>query len=69
MCGGTLELIPCSRMGHIQQLFHAYSNPGNHDTHGKNTARLAKVWMDEYQWLYYMHKPEYEVQRKPLLNG
>lgn len=49
MCGGTLETIPCSRIGHIFREFHPYSFPNDKDTHGINTVRMAKVWMDDYQ--------------------
>lgn len=56
MCGGSLETIPCSRVGHIFRSFHPYTFPGNKDTHGINTARVVEVWMDEYKELFYMHR-------------
>lgn len=59
-CGGYLETIPCSRVGHIFRNFHPYSFPGNKDTHGINTARMAKVWMDDYKRLFFKHRPELE---------
>ncbi|KAG8229526.1 hypothetical protein J437_LFUL004932 [Ladona fulva] len=57
-CGGLLETIPCSRVGHIFRSFHPYSFPGNRDTHGINTARVAHVWMDDYKRLFFMHRPD-----------
>ncbi|XP_045599382.1 polypeptide N-acetylgalactosaminyltransferase 1 isoform X1 [Procambarus clarkii] len=60
MCGGTLETIPCSRVGHIFRSFHPYTFPGNKDTHGLNTARLAETWMDSYKRLFYLYRPELE---------
>ncbi|XP_046388816.1 polypeptide N-acetylgalactosaminyltransferase 1 isoform X2 [Ischnura elegans] len=57
-CGGTLETIPCSRVGHIFRSFHPYTFPGNRDTHGINTARVAHVWMDDYKRLFFMHRPD-----------
>lgn len=32
--------------------------PDNRDTHGINTVRMAKVWMDEFIELFYMHRPD-----------
>jgi len=57
-CGGVLETIPCSRVGHIFRSFHPYTFPGNKDTHGINTARTVEVWMNEYKRLFYMHRPD-----------
>ncbi|XP_069948026.1 polypeptide N-acetylgalactosaminyltransferase 1 isoform X1 [Cherax quadricarinatus] len=75
MCGGTLETIPCSRVGHIFRSFHPYTFPGNKDTHGLNTARLAETWMDGYKRLFYLYRPELEhsdygdvSERKELRN-
>ncbi|XP_013786813.2 polypeptide N-acetylgalactosaminyltransferase 1-like [Limulus polyphemus] len=58
MCGGSLEIIPCSHVGHIFRSFHPYSFPGNKDTHGINTVRTVEVWMDEYKKYFYMHRPD-----------
>ncbi|KAG5307737.1 GALT1 acetylgalactosaminyltransferase, partial [Pseudoatta argentina] len=59
-CGGTLEIIPCSRVGHIFRNFHPYRFPNDKDTHGINTARLAFVWMDEYKRLFLLHRSEFK---------
>lgn len=59
-CGGRLETVPCSRVGHIFRDFHPYSFPDNKDTHGINTARLAHVWMDDYKRLFFMYQPGLE---------
>lgn len=59
-CGGTLEIIPCSRVGHIFRNFHPYKFPNDKDTHGINTARLAFVWMDGYNRLFLLHRSEFK---------
>lgn len=63
-CGGTLEIIPCSRVGHIFRNFHPYKFPNDKDTHGINTARLAFVWMDEYKRLFLLHRNEFKNNPK-----
>ncbi|KAL0099258.1 hypothetical protein PUN28_020083 [Cardiocondyla obscurior] len=63
-CGGTLEIIPCSRVGHIFRNFHPYKFPNDKDTHGINTARLAFVWMDEYKRLFLLHRSEFKDNPK-----
>lgn len=59
-CGGKLETVPCSRVGHIFRDFHPYTMPDNKDTHGINTARLAHVWMDDYKRLFFAYQPSLE---------
>ena len=59
MCGGRLEIVPCSRVGHI---FRKYTSPykfpdGVEKTLAKNLNRLAEVWMDEFKELYYQKRP------------
>ncbi|CAK5079740.1 unnamed protein product [Meloidogyne enterolobii] len=59
MCGGSLEIIPCSHVGHIYRNGHPYNmtGPGNNkDVHGTNSKRLAEVWMDDYKRLFYVHR-------------
>ncbi|EDW01816.1 polypeptide N-acetylgalactosaminyltransferase 1 [Drosophila grimshawi] len=57
-CGGTIETIPCSRVGHIFRDFHPYKFPNDRDTHGINTARMALVWMDEYINVFFLNRPD-----------
>ncbi len=57
MCGGTLEFIPCSHVGHIFRATHPYGFPSKtKDYHGLNSKRLAEVWMDEYKRLFYFQR-------------
>ncbi|CAB3402188.1 unnamed protein product [Caenorhabditis bovis] len=65
MCGGSIEFIPCSHVGHIFRSGHPYNMTGrnnNKDVHGTNSKRLAEVWMDDYKRLYYMHRSDLRDQ-------
>ncbi|OQV15207.1 putative N-acetylgalactosaminyltransferase 9 [Hypsibius exemplaris] len=56
MCGGVLEFIPCSRVGHISRT-HTYNFADEDRNHQVNSARLAEVWMDDYKRHFYVARP------------
>ena len=56
-CGGQLENIPCSRVGHVYRHHVPYSYP-KADATLINFKRVAEVWMDEYKEWLYDKKPE-----------
>jgi polypeptide N-acetylgalactosaminyltransferase len=53
MCGGTLEVIPCSQVGHIFRRKSPYKWRPGVNVLGKNLIRLAEVWLDEYASYFY----------------
>ena len=53
MCGGSLEIIPCSHVGHIFRKRSPYSWKSGVNVVKKNSVRLAEVWMDDYKKYYY----------------
>lgn len=51
MCGGRIEIAPCSRVGHIFRSWSPYKIGSEEINH--NAIRVAEVWMDEFKYLYY----------------
>ncbi len=48
-----MEIVPCSKVGHIYKQKNVYSYPeGVKKTLTCNTRRVAQVWLDEFQPLY-----------------
>ncbi|CAG7837131.1 unnamed protein product [Allacma fusca] len=54
MCGGRLEQVPCSRVGHIFRSKSPYKGREGVEYVKNNLIRLAKVWLDDYAQYYYM---------------
>ena len=54
MCGGSLEVHPCSHVSHIYRDSTPYSWDGDVSSIlKKNHVRVAEVWLDDYKQFYY----------------
>ncbi|XP_075968757.1 polypeptide N-acetylgalactosaminyltransferase 18-like [Anarhichas minor] len=52
-CGGSVEVLPCSRIAHIERAHKPYTV--NLTAHvRRNALRVAEVWMDQYKSHVYM---------------
>lgn len=51
-CGGSIKILPCSRVGHIFRKRRPYGSTDGSNTMLKNSLRLAYVWMDNYKDIY-----------------
>ncbi|KAH8420919.1 hypothetical protein KR222_009465, partial [Zaprionus bogoriensis] len=72
LCGGQIEIVPCSRIGHIFRPRHAFEFPPQFDqqldtaqaTYLRNSKIIAESWLDEYKYLFYSLRPA--AKRIPL---
>ncbi|KAL5247467.1 hypothetical protein ACHWQZ_G019370 [Mnemiopsis leidyi] len=70
MCGGRLEIVPCSRVGHIFRLKNPVSFPGGtSNTVNRNNKRLAEVWMDEFKEIFYWYSPGMDTRDAGDVSG
>uniref|UniRef100_A0A0M3IPI1 Glyco_trans_2-like domain-containing protein n=1 Tax=Ascaris lumbricoides TaxID=6252 RepID=A0A0M3IPI1_ASCLU len=53
LCGGSILVVPCSRVGHVFRVRRPYKGkPDMADENLFNSLRTVKVWFDEYEmWL------------------
>uniref|UniRef100_A0A8C5PFC9 Polypeptide N-acetylgalactosaminyltransferase n=1 Tax=Leptobrachium leishanense TaxID=445787 RepID=A0A8C5PFC9_9ANUR len=54
LCGGSVEIIPCSRIGHVIQNHTRFTSHPD-DVVLRNKIRIAEVWMDSYKDIFYKH--------------
>ncbi|XP_073687724.1 polypeptide N-acetylgalactosaminyltransferase 18a [Garra rufa] len=53
LCGGSVEVMPCSRIAHIERAHKPYTE--DLATHvRRNALRVAEVWMDDFKSHVYM---------------
>lgn len=57
-CGGKLEIIPCSRVGHVFRSRFPYKFPGGYHEVTVNLARVVHVWMDDYKRYVFLKRPD-----------
>lgn len=65
-CGGSLEIVTCSHVGHVFRKATPYSFPGGTgQVINKNNRRLAEVWMDDFKDFFYIISPGAQYLRPP----
>ncbi|XP_060944887.1 polypeptide N-acetylgalactosaminyltransferase 3 [Limanda limanda] len=52
-CGGQLEIMPCSIVGHVFRTKSPHTFPKGTQVIARNQVRLAEVWMDDYKEIFY----------------
>ncbi|TKS73160.1 putative polypeptide N-acetylgalactosaminyltransferase 8 [Collichthys lucidus] len=48
LCGGSVEVVPCSRIAHIERAHKPYA-PDLSSAMRRNALRVADIWLDDYK--------------------
>ncbi|WKX98589.1 hypothetical protein Q1695_013905 [Nippostrongylus brasiliensis] len=64
-CGGRVEILPCSHVGHIFRHVSPHDIPKSTTAQvlDGNMVRVSEVWMDEWKFLFYKLAPKTEKLR------
>lgn len=65
-CGGQLEIIPCSVVGHVFRTKSPHTFPKGTEVITRNQVRLAEVWMDDYKKVFYRRNQNAAVMAKEV---
>ncbi|KAM5279577.1 polypeptide N-acetylgalactosaminyltransferase 15 [Ctenodactylus gundi] len=57
LCGGSVEILPCSRVGHIYRNQDAHA-PLDKEATLRNKIRIAETWLGSFKETFYRHSPE-----------
>ncbi|CAO2638022.1 Polypeptide N-acetylgalactosaminyltransferase 15 [Lemmus lemmus] len=57
LCGGSVEILPCSRVGHIYQSKDVSSRT-DPEVILRNKVRIAETWLGSFKETFYRHIPE-----------
>jgi len=57
-CGGRIEIVPCSRVGHLFRKPPERPYQVQYQQVVQNHARLARVWLKDHLWAFEKMKPE-----------
>ncbi|XP_008141974.1 probable polypeptide N-acetylgalactosaminyltransferase 8 [Eptesicus fuscus] len=52
-CGGRIEVLPCSRIAHVERHHKPYALELT-SAMRRNALRAAEIWMDEYKYMVYL---------------
>ncbi|CAI5445692.1 unnamed protein product [Caenorhabditis angaria] len=67
-CGGRVEILPCSHVGHVFRKSSPHDFPGK--SSGKvlneNLMRVAEVWMDDWKEMFYKIAPQASRMRNSI---
>ncbi|KAI6187710.1 putative N-acetylgalactosaminyltransferase 8 [Aphelenchoides besseyi] len=57
LCGGSVKVAPCSRVGHVFRMRRPYQSKPGVDTNALNTLRTSKVFLGEWEEHYFKARP------------
>lgn len=66
-CGGQVEIIPCSVVGHVFRSKSPHTFPKGTQVISRNQVRLAEVWMDDYKEIFYRRNQQASQMAREVL--